>query len=90
MVIHYSSMYCILLISDPVAHHVQLSRRFMLEDLPEEMSFLPPGQPAPVGPQPRRLFVVKVGWHAIAGTYEYVGRYSRSMIPEQLLIVHST
>ncbi|CAM9144573.1 unnamed protein product [Laminaria digitata] len=32
---------------------------FMLEDLPEEMSFLPPGQPAPVGPQPRRLFVVK-------------------------------
>eukprot|EP00904_Undaria_pinnatifida_P002721 jgi/Undpi1/1244/HiC_scaffold_108.g14158.m1 len=32
---------------------------FMLEDLPEEMSFLPPGQPAPVGPQPRRLFVIK-------------------------------
>lgn len=32
----------------------------MLEDLPEEMSFLPPGQPAPVGPQPRRLFVIKV------------------------------
>ncbi|CAN0293881.1 unnamed protein product [Pylaiella littoralis] len=32
---------------------------FMLEDLPPEMSFLQPGQPAPVGPQPRRLFVIK-------------------------------
>lgn len=34
--------------------------RFMLEDLPEERSFLQPGQPAPVGPQPRHLFVIKV------------------------------
>lgn len=36
----------------------------MLEDLPKEMSFLQPGQPAPVGPQPRRLFVIKVQFHA--------------------------
>ncbi|CAM9588195.1 unnamed protein product [Ectocarpus fasciculatus] len=32
---------------------------FMLVELPPEMSFLPPGQPAPPGPQPRRLFVIK-------------------------------
>ncbi|CAN0411293.1 unnamed protein product [Ectocarpus sp. 12 AP-2014] len=32
---------------------------FMLVELPPEMSFLPPGQPAPAGPQPRRLFVIK-------------------------------
>ncbi|CAM9139609.1 unnamed protein product [Scytosiphon promiscuus] len=32
---------------------------FMLEKLPQEMSFLQPGQSAPAGPQPRRLFVIK-------------------------------
>lgn len=44
---------------------VYVHGRFMLEDLPEEVSFLPPGQPPPVGPQPRRLFVVKVGCFAL-------------------------
>lgn len=33
----------------------------MLEDLPPERLFLLPGQAPPVGPQPRRLFVIKVG-----------------------------
>ncbi|CAM9187422.1 unnamed protein product, partial [Choristocarpus tenellus] len=32
---------------------------YILEDLPEEPVFTPPGHPPPQGPLPKRLFVIK-------------------------------